>query len=128
MKYHAVEFFDQVTQDTTTYVVGSVFSLAVISPISFPDQKERVTGINVGIQIPLPDEDADKDFSQRFFGEIFKKDGFVLAYILGDNQVKVPIWVHGGNGYNSKYESSVLFGYVTPSLVGPDAPPTPKRK
>ena len=119
IKYTEIEYFDTKDKKWKKHSVSSVFHLAIVY---LEERHKDYIGLNVGIAIPHTSRETGYDFHERFFNlsTIFTPQ---TAYLLADNNIKVPIRVSEGYSYNSKMGTSCLFGYITPEIVGPDNPP-----
>ena len=125
-----LSFISCKTNEEVAFDISSFFDLAII-PVQSGHKKPEMTGINVGIAIPHKDDEEYKEFRSH----LDFNSGFIKVYVTksfserqGDApsvDTRIPVYVHDGNAYDEAYESSCLFGYISPLSL--DDPPTPKH-
>ena len=112
--------FVSVSGETKTHPVSSFFLNAVQPPNVVPDHenKNKLCGLNVGIALPHKDADAYFAFCKEFHGDTW--EGFYNVLVCDDDDgMKMPVIIHGGNGYEKKMGTSCFFGYICPEMFDP---------
>ena len=103
--------------------IHDAFVLAVISPA--PKDRADLCGLNMCIVIDKDPCGNNSNYGlkvQEAIDEHFKKqDGIFTVYLIGENGIKIPVDIHGGNGWSSQYydcETCCYFGYIHPLMFG----------
>lgn len=74
------------------------------NPDNDSEDADKLCGLNVCIAI------AERDITEKLdFSNIFK-------IWVEDGEIRVPVWVHGGNNYDEKLGTACLFGYICPAM------------
>jgi hypothetical protein len=50
-------------------------------------------------------------------------DEHLIFYILGKNNIKIPVVYQDGNCFEKKMGTSCIFGYISPLVISPDVKP-----
>lgn len=128
MKCRHIQIYNRETEQWDSIKVSSVFHLAVIPGITFPEnEKIGCYGINIGIAIPFKSLEDFKLFYNAYWFPNFSEEEKLTIYLIGDKEEKIPVDVRDGNAYDEAYGSCCLFGYIVPDIVASDNRPSYKN-
>ena len=108
--------YTNVNGDTNYHPISSFFLNAIMPDHCVPDSKNKnkLCGLNVGVALPHDDSDACVSFYDDF--SIAGEWDFYDVFVCDDSGMKMPVIIHGGNGFEEKMGTSCLFGYVCPEM------------
>ena len=118
MRFKEVEYINQKDGTRKRHPVKSVKSLAVVSMGPSSGYPDWHTGVNVCIALPHPEgqeKEHDEDLINEMWG-MAEKIPFTVWLIGEEDDVKIPLNVSEGNGWDKRYGSSCIFGYMAPTF------------
>jgi len=123
MKINTLEYYNLKTNEWKRGHLRDCFVLAIITEHS----KAEYMGLNICIVIQKPANPINKEPQEmkESLDENFKQVAFPFTtYLIGENGIKIPLEIHGGNGwensneYPGERETCAYFGYVHPLMFG----------
>ena len=100
-----------------TQPINKIYWLSVVMPNDYPHAKFH--GIQILIEVAHSNKTASEDFYKEF-------NGNSIFYLMGHDDVKIPVRYECYNGYNENTGTSRIFGYIELETVAPDSMFTPK--
>ena len=81
-------------------------------------------GFCLGFQMPHRSTAESNAFWNKIHGPWDETKATPIAYFC-DGKSRIPFYIFDGNGYDERYGSSCLFGYVNPNLFSSTECPKP---
>jgi len=125
MKYfYTLEYYNY---DSGTWEKGRIDDVFVLAIIPTPPLKDRmdICGLNICIVIsedPFKNKSDVGTKTKAALDKHFERtNGGFTVYLIGENGIKIPVDISGGNGWSEQYygyKTCCYFGYVHPLMFG----------
>jgi hypothetical protein len=121
---NTLEYYDYNSGQWKRGYLRDSFVLAIIDN---PSAKMDFKGLNICIVIekPFNPTNTEPEDMKTSLDEHFKRQAYPFTvYLLGENGIKIPLEIHGGNGWTEKpqygydRQTAAYFGIVHPLMFG----------